>query len=73
MAFYAKDHYYFLDREKNIGYRKYYLSERDKNFWRNYADKTTVYEIEGEHSMIFEPRNGKRLAFILQQHLNEIT
>ena len=71
LAFYAKDHYYFLDRDKNIGYRKYHLSEKDKNFWRQYADKTTVYEIEGEHSMIFDPGNAQRFAEILRESLKE--
>ncbi len=73
LVFYAKEHYYFLDKERNVGFKKLYLSDSIKNFWKDYSTSTSVYEIEGEHSLIFDPSHAKEFAEILQQHLDNKT
>ena len=73
LAFYAKEHYYFLDKINNVWFKKFLLEDSDKNFWKQYANNTTVYEIDGEHSLIFDPKNAKEFAHILQDHLNRKT
>jgi thioesterase domain-containing protein len=70
VLFYAKEHYYFLDRDKNVGYKKLHLEESTKNLWRQYAVNTFIHEIEGEHSGIFDPIHGDKFAMVLQQYLN---
>lgn len=71
IVFYAKDHYYFLDKNRNITYRKFDLSDNVKERWKSYVGSATFYEIEGEHATMFDPEfGGKELAHKLQEHLN---
>ncbi|WP_218029141.1 thioesterase domain-containing protein, partial [Segetibacter aerophilus] len=71
LVFYAKDHYYFLDIERNVSFRKFALNDSTKNIWKPYVKSVTMYEIEGEHSTIFESTNAKEFAFLLQQELDK--
>ncbi|MEO6730595.1 MAG: thioesterase domain-containing protein [Ferruginibacter sp.] len=71
LVFYAREHYYFLDKNRNIRYKKFLLEEDIKNRWMKYARHVTMYEIEGEHSTIFEPFNSKEFVRLLQQQLNQ--
>lgn len=74
LIFYPKEHYYFLDKEKNIFYRKYKLSDDIKNRWKSYSRSVRFCDIEGEHSSMFDPKyGGKELAKKLQEHLNKFT
>ncbi len=68
LVFYARDHYHFTDKNRQIEFRKLILEEETKNRWKEYAESVTFYEIEGEHSTIFESNN---FANLVQQHLNE--
>ncbi|MEO6230963.1 MAG: amino acid adenylation domain-containing protein [Ferruginibacter sp.] len=70
VAFYAKEHYYFLDKAKGIRYKKLRFDDDVRNRWKQYATKVSIHEIEGEHSEIFDPVNGDEFALLLQQHLN---
>ncbi|MDQ6813903.1 MAG: AMP-binding protein, partial [Bacteroidota bacterium] len=71
LIYYAKYHYRFLDISKNVRYRKFYLNDSIKNSWNQYAKSTEIYEVEGEHSSMFDPEvGGKELARLLQEHLN---
>lgn len=71
VAYYAKDHYQFYDFDRNVRYRKYDLDENIKKRWNEYADLVEIYEVEGEHSTMFDPAaGGKELARLLQEHLN---
>ncbi len=69
LVFYAKDHYYFLDRDRNIRFKKFQLEEEIKNKWIDYARGTKVYETEGGHSTMFEPFYSGDIARVLKQHL----
>lgn len=72
IVFYAKDHYHFLDKNRNISYKKFELSDHVKNRWTNYVESVVFYEIEGEHSTMFDPKyGGKELASTLQGHLDK--
>jgi amino acid adenylation domain-containing protein len=70
LVFYAKEHYYFIDRDKRILYKKINISNDTKNSWKRYAKSVKIYEIDGEHSTIFDPRYALGLAKILQKHLD---
>jgi amino acid adenylation domain-containing protein len=70
LVFYAKEHYYFIDRDKRILYKRISISNDIKNSWRRYAKSVKIYEIDGEHSTIFDPRYALGLAKILQKHLD---
>jgi amino acid adenylation domain-containing protein len=72
LVFYAKEHYYFGDQESGIFYKKIKISERTKNAWKKYAKAVKVYEIEGEHSTIFDSKSEEGLARILQAHLDNV-
>jgi len=71
IVFYAKDHYYFLDQDKNVLYKKSTLNDQTKNRWNQYVKLVHMYEVEGEHSTIFQADNSREFARILQQHLNK--
>ncbi|WP_018612579.1 non-ribosomal peptide synthetase [Segetibacter koreensis] len=74
VIFYAKDHYYFIDSDNNINYKKLDLSDSIKSGWKRYATSPIFHEIAGEHSTIFEPDiGGKELAQKLQEVLNRCT
>jgi thioesterase domain-containing protein/acyl carrier protein len=70
LAFYAKEHYYFIDRNTHIIYKRIDISSNTKDSWKRYAKSVKIYEIEGEHSTIFNPKYATGLAKILQQHLD---
>lgn len=71
VAFYAKEHYVFLDRNKNVEYKRLFLSENTKNMWKRYATELIVHEVKGEHSEIFDPLQGNEFARLLQYHLDK--
>jgi len=71
VAFYAKEHYFFLDKKKNVGYKKIQLNESTKNMWKFYASDVLIHDVEGEHSEIFDPVQGNGFALLLQQYLNK--
>ena len=70
ICFYAKEHYYFVDRQKNIVYRRFHLEEQTKNRWKQYAVNVRIHDVEGEHSEIFDPVQGDEFALLLQRYLN---
>jgi amino acid adenylation domain-containing protein len=70
LAFYAKDHYYFLDKLNNIAYGARSYDEKIKMAWNEYANAVKIYELEGEHSTIFTRPYVKRFAEIMQAHLD---
>ena len=67
LVFYALDHYHFRDRDRNIQFKKLILQDETKERWKNFGNCVTFYEIEGEHSTIF---NSKDFAILLQSHLD---
>ncbi|MEO6549687.1 MAG: amino acid adenylation domain-containing protein [Ferruginibacter sp.] len=71
ILFYAKERYYFTDVSNNIRYKKVSLNDDVKNIWRNYASSVSIYEVEGDHSDMFEPVWGDKFALILQQQLDK--
>ena len=71
LFFYAKDHYRFTDRNRNIFYKKFALTENTKNRWKNYAASAKIYEVAGDHLTIFDNDRSSEFAAILQGHLNE--
>ncbi|MEO6722830.1 MAG: AMP-binding protein [Ferruginibacter sp.] len=70
LVFYAKEHYYFWDKDKDVKYKKLYLNMHTKNMWKKYVRSVTMYEIDGDHSTIFYPDNAQEFAQLLQKHLN---
>jgi thioesterase domain-containing protein len=71
LVFYAKRHYYFMDRANKVIYKEINYNPNIKNAWRRYAREVKIYEIDGEHSTIFHPLHAKEFARILQKHLNK--
>jgi thioesterase domain-containing protein len=71
VLFYAREHYYFMDRSINVEFRKLDLDETTKNNWKEFAVAVKVHDVAGEHSTIFDPVHGDEFARLLQQHLNE--
>ncbi|MGF7082762.1 amino acid adenylation domain-containing protein [Mucilaginibacter sp. UYCu711] len=71
LVFYAKEHYYFLDKSNNIRYKKISLDKRVKDSWKQHASTVEIYEVEGEHSEIFDPIHATDFAKIIQHHLNK--
>ncbi|MGI8637814.1 MAG: thioesterase domain-containing protein, partial [Segetibacter sp.] len=71
LLFYAKEHYAFLDRINNVRYGKRYLSDDLKNVWNEFAESVSIYEVEGEHSTIFDPAHAADFAQLLQKLLND--
>ncbi|RZK77249.1 MAG: amino acid adenylation domain-containing protein, partial [Pedobacter sp.] len=71
LAFYAKDHYYFLDKLNNIAYGARSYDEKIKMAWKEYANAVQIYELEGEHSTIFTRPYVQRFAEIMQAHLDQ--
>lgn len=72
LIFYAKEHYYFTDRNKGILYKRMYISNDTKNSWKKHARSVEIYEIEGEHSTMFELNHAAELSEILQSYLENI-
>ncbi|MEO8109088.1 MAG: thioesterase domain-containing protein [Ginsengibacter sp.] len=68
LVFYARDHYHFQDKNRKIAFKKFMLEDGTKNRWKDYARSATFYEIEGEHSTIFESQD---FANILQEYLDK--
>ena len=73
VLFYAKEHYYFLDKDNSIGFKKTSIDEETKNMWKRYSKDISIYEIDGEHSSIFETIHGDYFAKSLQEQLNKST
>ncbi len=71
LLFYAKERYYFTDVNNNIRFKKVNLSENTKNLWCDYAATVTIFEVEGDHSDIFETTHGNQFAMLLQEKLNK--
>ncbi|MEO6230172.1 MAG: amino acid adenylation domain-containing protein [Ferruginibacter sp.] len=70
LMFYAKERYYFTDVNNNIRYKKIYINEYAKKVWQQYATSIIIYEIDGDHSDIFESTHGNQFANLLQEQLN---
>jgi amino acid adenylation domain-containing protein len=69
VVFYAKENYYFSDWNRGIFYKKISVSDENKYAWKKYVRSVKTYEIDGEHSTIFDPKNAVEFSRILQQHL----
>ena len=72
LVFYAKEKYRFTDWTKGIRFKRINISIGKKNAWRKHAKSVKIYEVEGEHSTIFDPVNAKEFSQILQKHLDEM-
>jgi amino acid adenylation domain-containing protein len=70
LVFYAKQHYYFMDRVNKVVYKEINYSPAIKHAWNKYAKSATFYEVEGEHSTIFDPLYATEFSKILQDHIN---
>ena len=70
VVFYAKDHYFFMERLNKITFKKYEYNYETKNVWKKYAREAVLYEVEGEHSTIFNSIHTKNLASLVQQTLD---
>lgn len=69
LVFYAKDHYRFLDKDRDIRFKKYSLEDSIKNRWVEFGDNVKIFEIEGGHSTMFEPFYSNDFAGLLQMYL----
>jgi amino acid adenylation domain-containing protein len=72
LVFYAKEHYYFGDWNRRIFYKSISISNDTKNSWKRHAKSVSIYEIDGEHSTIFDPEHAAGLAEIVQNCLDRI-
>jgi thioesterase domain-containing protein len=70
IVFYAKEHYYFVDRINNILYKKLDFSSDIWSAWKNYVKSVELHEVDGEHFAMFNRDYAGKLADLLQQHLN---
>ncbi|MCW3089278.1 MAG: linear pentadecapeptide gramicidin synthetase LgrD, partial [Ferruginibacter sp.] len=70
LLFYAKERYFFTDADNNIRYKKIFLNNTRKVIWENYVKSITIYDVDGDHSDMFEPVHGDNFARLLQQHLS---
>jgi thioesterase domain-containing protein/acyl carrier protein len=70
ILFYAKEHFFFLDKQKKVEFKKLHLDENTKNMWKQYGASVSIHEIAGEHSEIFESVQGNEFATTLQKLLN---
>ena len=70
ILFYARERYYFSDATNNIKYKKVQLNEKTKNMWKLYCNAITIYEVDGDHSDMFETTRGNSFAHKLQLHMN---
>jgi thioesterase domain-containing protein/aryl carrier-like protein len=71
VLYYAKYHYRFFDSNRDVRYRKFTLSDNIKKRWNQYATSVEIFEVEGEHSTMFDPAvGGRELAGLLQEKLN---
>jgi thioesterase domain-containing protein/acyl carrier protein len=71
ILFYAKERYYFTDANNNIRYKKIHLDNHTKNIWSRFAGSVTIFDVEGDHSDMFETSHGNQFAMFLQQELNK--
>ena len=70
LVFYAKEHYYFVDKNRGIQFKRIDLDEDTKDLWKEYARNASIYEVDGGHSTIFDPVFAGGFARVLQDHLN---
>ena len=73
LLFNAKQTYYFVDAVNKIFYKELPVDYKTRFAWKQYAKSVKMYEVDGEHSTIFEAVNAKEFSNTLQKHLNEIT
>jgi amino acid adenylation domain-containing protein len=71
LLFNAMKDYFFVDTENKILYKELPVNHKAKLAWKKHAESIKSYDVEGEHSTIFEPENASNFAEILQKHLNE--
>ncbi len=69
LVFYAKEHYHFLDKNRDIRFKKYSLEDSIKNRWLEFGNNVNIFEIEGGHSTMFEPFYSNDFAGLLQKYL----
>ncbi|MDB4902914.1 MAG: tycC, partial [Mucilaginibacter sp.] len=73
LLFNAKQTYYFVDAVNKIFYKELPVDYKTRFAWQQYAKSVKMYEVDGEHSTIFDAVNAKEFSSILQKHLIEIT
>ena len=73
LLFYAKERYYFTDVTRNIRFKKFLINESTKNLWRQYASSVSIFEVEGDHSNLFDTMHGNKFAMLLQKQLDKHT
>ncbi|MEO7768859.1 MAG: amino acid adenylation domain-containing protein, partial [Ferruginibacter sp.] len=73
LLFYAKERYFFTDTDNNIRFKKVFLNDSKKNIWRQYANSISIFDVEGDHSDMFEENHGDKFARLLQQYLYQDT
>ncbi|MEO7583970.1 MAG: amino acid adenylation domain-containing protein [Ferruginibacter sp.] len=70
VLFYAKEHYYFIDRNMNVSFKKLHLNEDAKSQWKRFAKTIKINDVTGEHSTIFDTVHGDKFAMLLQKYLD---
>ena len=71
ILFYAKERYYFTDANNNIRFKKVKLNDAVRNMWKQYATSVTIFDVDGDHSDMFEVSHGTRFAQLLQDKINQ--
>lgn len=69
-VFYAKENYAFYDKEKDIAYKNIKRSDFSKNQWARFTRSVNIYNVDGEHSTMFDSRNAGEFATILNSYLD---
>jgi amino acid adenylation domain-containing protein len=70
ILFYAKERYYFTDANNNIRFKKVILDDNVRNTWSEYCTAHTIFDVEGDHSDMFEVSHGDRFARLVQEQMN---
>lgn len=71
LMFYAKERYYFTDVDNNIKFKRVNLNNAVKNNWNQYANSVSIFDVEGDHSDMFDTIHGNQFASLLQNELNK--
>jgi hypothetical protein len=70
LVFYAKEHYYFMDRVNKVVFKELAYDLETWNGWKKYAQSVEFHEVEGEHSGMFYREYVSGLAKTLQGYLD---
>lgn len=71
IIFYAKERYYFNDADNNIRYKELVLNDKTKNLWKQFAVTIKIHDVNGDHSNMFEAKQGNEFALQLQGYLGD--